>query len=254
MKKSRTKLSIIIPVRNEGKNISNMIIALNTLKISKQILIIYDFSNDDTLPVVNKLSKQYDNLILVQNKLGKGVANAIRSGINKSESDYILILAADDMGPIKSIKDMVYLMDQGCDFVSCTRYCYGGKRDNDSFLQKVFSRTGNKLFNLLSGSVFTDLTTGFKMFRSSIFDKLKIESDSLSWSIVFEMAIKAQSAGMKLGEVPVRSSDRKHGKSTFRLGPWFKEYVKWFFWGITHLHGKKVKKPMIKIPEYLTKK
>jgi len=62
------------------------------------------------------------------------------------------------------------------------------------------------------------------------------------------MAIKAQAAGMKLGEVPIRSSDRKYGKSTFRLGPWFKEYIRWFFWGLNHLHGKRMKRPMVRIP------
>ena len=121
------------------------------------------------------------------------------------------------------------LMENGCDFVSCTRYAYGGSRDKDSFTQRIFSRAGNKLFKILSGSVFTDLTTGFKMFRKSTLNKIKLESDSISWAIVFEMAIKAQASGMKLGEVPVRSSDRKYGKSTFRLGPWFKEYLRWFF-------------------------
>jgi glycosyltransferase involved in cell wall biosynthesis len=246
MKKSqKIKLSILIPVRNEGKNIERMLKILNSrIRLPMQVLIIYDFPNDDTIPVVKKLARKYKNTKLVQNKFGKGVANAIRMGIKASKGDYILILAADDLGPVYGISDMIILMDKGCDFVSCTRYAYGGRRDNDSFTQKIFSGIGNQIFRSLSGSVFTDLTTGFKMFRKSILKKIKLESDSVSWAIVFEMAIKAQAAGMRLGEVPIRSSDREHGKSTFRLGPWFKEYIRWFFWGVNHLHGKRIKKPM----------
>lgn len=254
MKKSQEiKLSILIPVRNEGKNIERMLKALNNIKLPMEVAIIYDFPDDNTIPVVKKFAKKSKNIKSVQNKFGKGVANAIRAGIKASRGDYILILAADDLGPVNGISDMVMLMENGCDFVSCTRYAYGGSRDKDSFTQRIFSRAGNKLFKILSGSVFTDLTTGFKMFRKSTLNKIKLESDSISWAIVFEMAIKAQASGMKLGEVPVRSSDRKYGKSTFRLGPWFKEYLRWFFWGVQHLHGKKTNKPIVRIPKSIAK-
>jgi len=250
MKNSKVKLSILMPVRNEGKNIERMLKVLNSkVRLPIQVLIIYDSPSDDTIPVVNRLARKYKNTKLVRNTMGKGVANAIKTGIKASEGAYILILAADDIGPIFGIHDMVVLMDQGCDFVNCTRYAYGGRRDRDSLAQKIFSETGNKLFRLLSGSVFTDLTTGFKMFRRSIFNKIRLESNSVSWAIVFEMAIKAQSAGMKLGEVPVKSSDRKRGKSTFKLGPWFKEYLKWFFWGLKNLHAEKINKPIVRIPK-----
>ena len=51
--------------------------------------------------------------------------------------------------------------------------------------------------------------------------------------MTFEMAMKAQLAGWKLGEVPVISIDRLYGgKSTFRLGPWTGEYLRWFVWGV----------------------
>ena len=251
----KIKLSILIPVRNEGKNIEMMLKILNSrVRLLMQVLIIYDTPDDDTIPVVKKLGRKYKNIELVQNKFGKGVANAIRAGIKASEGDYILILAADDLGPINAIHDMTYLMDKGCDFVSCTRYAYGGSRDKDSLTQKIFSGFGNKVFRMLSGSVFTDLTTGFKMFRRSMLKKIKLEFDSISWAIVFEMAIKAQAAGMKLGEVPVKSSDRKYGKSTFKLGSWLKEYLKWFFWGLEHLHNIKVSKPLVSIPKNIATK
>jgi hypothetical protein len=50
------------------------------------------------------------------------------------------------------------------------------------------------------------------------------------------MSIKAQMLGLKLGEVPIISIDRLYGgTSTFRLGPWVKEYLRWFWWGIRNL-------------------
>jgi hypothetical protein len=46
------------------------------------------------------------------------------------------------------------------------------------------------------------------------------------------MAIKAQHMNLKLGEVPLVSIDRLFGgQSSFRLGSWVREYLRWFLWG-----------------------
>ena len=39
--------------------------------------------------------------------------------------------------------------------------------------------------------------------------------------------------GYKITEFPLKSVDRLFGgSSTFKLGPWVKEYLKWFVWGL----------------------
>lgn len=250
MKNSKVKLSILMPVYNEGVNIEIMLKILSAVvDIPHEILIVYDFPEDNSVPVVKRLQKKYNNIKLVHNKIGKGAANAIKAGINVAKGSYILLFAVDEVGPVLAINDMMMLMDNGCDLVSCTRYAYGGRRLGGSAVGKTLSKIGNKFFHLLSGSVFSDTTTGIKMFRKDIFDKIKIESKPVGWAVVFELAIKAQALGLKLGEVPIVSIDRLYGgKSTFSLGPWFKEYLRWFFWGIKHLHNKKIKKPIVKIP------
>lgn len=249
MKDSKIKLSILMPVRNEGANIEIMLKILSAvIEIPYEILIVYDFPDDDSIPVVKKLKNKY-NVKLVHNKLGKGVGNALKSGVKASTGKYILIVAVDELGPVLAINDMVELMDEGCDLVSCTRYAYGGRRLGGYLIERILSRIGNRLFCFLSGSVFTDSTTGEKMFRKPLFDKIKLEAKPIGWAVVFELAIKAQALGLKLGEIPIVSIDRLYGgKSTFSLGSWFKEYLKWFFWGIKHLHNKKIKKPIIRIP------
>lgn len=248
--KSSTKLSILMPVRNEGVNIEIMLKILHAVvEVPHEILIVYDSPDDDSIPVVNKLKITYNNVRLVHNMLGKGVANAIKAGVNSAKGEYILIFAVDEVGPVLAIKDMVALMEQGCDLVSCTRYAYGGRRLGGSVLESIISRIGNRMFRIISGSVLTDSTTGIKMFRKSIFEKIKIEAKPVGWAVVFELAIKSQALGLKLGEVPIISIDRLYGgKSTFSFGPWLKEYLKWFFWGARHLHGSKIKKPIVRIP------
>lgn len=249
-RKSPLKLSILMPVRNEGINVEMMLRILNAvIDVKYEILIIHDTTDDDTIPVIKKVQPKLKNIRLILNNFGRGVPNAIKAGVNSVRGEYILIFAVDDAGPALAINDMIKLLDEGSDFVSCTRYSYGGRRLGGSWIEGMFSRVANRLFNQLSGSVLTDSTTGFKMFKKTFFDKIIIESNPKGWAVVFELAVKAQAAGLKLGEVPIVSIDRLYGgKSTFSLGPWTREYLRWFIWGVVHLYGKKPPSNKVKIP------
>jgi hypothetical protein len=199
--------------------------------------------------------KERPNLRLVYNDLGRGVTNALRAGVAAAEGEYILIFAADEVGPVLGIDDMLGLMDEGCDFISCTRYAHGGRRLGGSLIGGILSRLANRLFHLLCGSVLTDSTTGIKMFRKPIFEELALESKPVGWVVAFEMAIKAQLAGLRLGEVPIVSIDRLYGgKSTFRLGPWFVEYLRWFLWGLVRMRaqgGRRTRTVRVREPFWL---
>ena len=71
------------------------------------------------------------------------------------------------------------------------------------------------------------------MFRPELFERLQLEAQPVGWAVAFEMGIKAQLAGLRLGEVPIVSIDRLYGgKSTFQLGSWTAEYLRWFVWGL----------------------
>lgn len=245
------KLSIIIPVRNEGVNLKLLLkILISVLEFPHEILVVYDSQEDDSIPVVKKLQKSYSNIKLIHNILGNGVANAIKSGIKESFGDYLLIFAADEIGPVLAIEDMIFLMNKGCDLVSCTRYAYGGKRLGGSLIQAILSKIGNRLFQIIIGTALTDSTTGIKMFRRQIFDQIELESQ-LGWAVLFELTIKSQILQKKLGEVPIISIDRLYGgKSSFRVYPWLKEYTKWFIYGLLNIRSiKKKQEIMIRIPQ-----
>jgi len=250
MDKPKLKLTILIPVRNEGGNIKVMLKILKAvINVSYEALIVYDSYDDDAISIVQSMQPYCNQVKLVYNNFGKGVVNAIKAGIKASSGEYILLLAVDDLGPVIAIEEMISLLDEGCDLVSCTRYAYGGRRLGGSFTEGVLSRFGNELFRILSGSMLTDATTGLKLFRKQILDQITLESNPVGWAVVFELAIKAQLAGMRIGEVPVVSIDRLYGgKATFSLVPWFKEYLRWFLWGVKNLRRSKNKpKIMVKM-------
>jgi dolichol-phosphate mannosyltransferase len=230
-------LSILLPVRNEGINLRIMVKLLKAVvEVPHELLIVYDFPEDDSIQVIRDMENDWANLRLVHNQRGRGVVNAIQSGVEAAVGDYVLLFAADEIGPLLAIEDMLALMREGCDIVSCSRYAHGGRRLGGSIIGGVLSRFANRLFHRLSGCVLSDATTGIKLFRRSLFPTLHLEAKPVGWAVTFEMAMKAQLAGWQLGEVPVISIDRLYGgKSTFRLGAWTAEYLRWFIWGCRNL-------------------
>lgn len=235
------KLSVLIPVRNEGINLRIVLKILQVVvDVPHEILVVHDDEGDDGVPVVFEFNKRNPGVRLVHNQLGPGVANAIKAGVEAARGEYILIFAVDEVGPVLAIEAMLGLMDQGCDLVSCTRYARGGRRLGGSRIQGALSRTANKLFRWVSGMALTDATTGIKMFRRSIFRRFTLEAAPRGWAVAFELAIKAQLAGLTLGEVPIVSIDRLYGgTSTFTVWPWMYEYTKWFLWGTRELWRSK---------------
>ena len=230
-------LSILLPVRNEGENLSIMLRVLRSaIEIPHEVIVITDTPSDTSIPIVQQVSARYAEVRHVGNRLGPGVAHAIRAGIEASRGQYILIFAADEIGPVISVDRMLNLMSEGWDVVSVTRYAKGGRRLGGSLLQAILSRTANNVFRWLTDFPLTDATTGVKMVRRELFDRIEFESNPVGWAVAFEMSIKFFCLGLRMTEVPIVSIDRLYGgKSSFRAASWSNEYWRWFMYGLREI-------------------
>ena len=90
------KLSIIIPAYNEEKTISKVIgkVGKTRLKnIKKEIIIVDDFSTDNTKNILLSLKKGSMRILFHKRNQGKG--SAIRTGLKHATGDIVLIQDAD---------------------------------------------------------------------------------------------------------------------------------------------------------------
>lgn len=243
-------LSIVMPVRNDGINLRTIVKIIEALVTTRhEIIVVYDSPDDDAIPAVAELQKQFTDLFPVHNTRGRGVVKALTAGIEIARGEYVVTYAADDIGPALILDKMVALMDTGCDYLNMTRYERGGRCFGGSVVEKILSRTANKSFQYFSASVFTDCTMGFKMFRRSIFPAFELSNRHAGWSFAFEMAIKAQLLGVRVGEVPVVSINRPYeGKSTLNLREWVKAYLRWYLYGVRRLHVLKARPKLMLFP------
>lgn len=248
-------LSVVVPVRDETTSLKIMIkfMAAN-LEFEYEVLVVYDDPEDASVAALEEIRRTETNVRGILNGAGPGACNAIRAGLAEATGRYALIFVADDITPILAIPHMVALMNEGCDFVSMTRYAHGGRRFGGSRIGHFLSWTGNSAFRVFTGNVLSDCTCGGKMFRRELFEVLLTDSRQQGWGVIFEMAIEAQRMRLRLGEVPSVSTDRLFGgKSTFQAASWTLNYLDAFLTGLRKLPPRPfTSKPkvMVRFPEY----
>ena len=239
---TKKEISIILPIHNEKDSLPIMVRLLeSSIKFDKEILIVHDSKNDNALEVASELSKEFNNVHVIHNNIAKGVKFAVDAGVSNAKYDTIIIFAVDEIFPIIAIDKMLdLLINNNLDFVSGTRYSKGGSRLGGSFIGSVFSIAANKIFKLITKIPFSDCTTGIKMMKKDVWNDVDLQAQPIGWAYSFELAIKVYLKGYKIDEYPLKSVDRLFGgSSTFKFGPWLKEYLKWFFWGIKKIRHEK---------------
>lgn len=90
-------LSIIIPCYNYAERITYAIESVvSQISPNDELIIIDDGSTDNTLHVLETLSKRFPGTLHVFKQKNSGAGSARNKGIEKSQGDYVLFLDADD--------------------------------------------------------------------------------------------------------------------------------------------------------------
>ena len=229
------EVDFVMPVYNEGANVGHALaeIALR-VPLRKRVLVVYDFDEDNTLPVVRALQPSYPGLELVKNTLGKGVLNAIRAGIAATRAEVVIITMADLSDDVSVAPEMVRLIrDEGFDVVCASRYMRGGRQVGGPRLKKFLSRMAGISLHWLTGLPTHDATNAFRAYRRSVLQETAIESRG-GFEYSLEITAKAFAAGRRITEVPSTWSDRSEGQSRFKLRAWLPHYLRWYGYALTH--------------------
>ena len=164
-------LTIAVPVYEEAENIEKLVRTVEALvRLPHELAIIYDHDEDNTLPVARALESEFPNIKLMKNRFGngKGVVNAVRTGLYGTSSDYVCIMTADSTDPPDAVARMYSLARQGYDLVSASRYSKGGKKYGGPWFQTILSKWGNAVFQALTGFPIGDPTYSLKMYSRGL--------------------------------------------------------------------------------------
>jgi glycosyltransferase involved in cell wall biosynthesis len=224
-----SQLDIVIPVYNEGRNITGVLRALaREVKTPARVLICYDFDGDDTLPAIRGNPDAHRGLPVefVRNP-GRGAHAAVMAGLAASTAPQVVVYPADDDFNAGIIDRMVALARQGCDVVCASRFMPGGSMAGCPWLKAALVRTAAFTLHRLARLPTHDPTSGFRLFSRRVVDGIAVESDrGFCYSI--ELLVKAHRLGWRIGEVPARWFERTHGTSRFRVLRWLPAYLRWY--------------------------
>jgi glycosyltransferase involved in cell wall biosynthesis len=225
------QLTIIVPVHNEGVNFRPLWKELtSSVSVPFTALVVYDFDEDDTRPVVNEVIAAGEQRIrLVKNSVRPGVVGAIRTGFEETGDGPVLVVMADLSDDLTQVPQMLKLYQQGCDLVAGSRYMKGGQTVGGPWLKQNLSRMAGKSLHWLRGLPTRDATNAFKLYDSRMVRSFRIESRG-GFELNLELTVKAFLAGYRIEEVPTVWRDRTAGRSRFRLWGWLPHYLKWYLY------------------------
>ena len=143
LKEKKNKYLLIIPVINEGKNIIDLLNKIYLLSIPKiiDIVIIDGGSTDNSLNVQYLLNKGVSGLIIkrAHGKLSSQlrIAYSISSAMGYQG---VITIDGNNKDEPDAIKDFIYSLDNGYDFVQGSRFVKNGKHLNTPFLRYLAIR------------------------------------------------------------------------------------------------------------------
>lgn len=210
--RAKPGISVFFPAYNDGGTIASMVlsalIVLRELTPDYEVIVVNDGSSDYTGEVLDELGKRYERVRVIHHEKNKGYGGALRTGFASATKDYVFYTDGDAQYDVRDLRSLWVAMGERVDVVNG----YKVSR-SDPIYRKVIGRMYHWLAKLAFGLRLRDVDCDFRLIRSSVFDKVHLESDS--GVICVEMMKKIQDAGFKIVEVPVRHYPRAYGGSQF---------------------------------------
>jgi len=235
------KLSIIIPLYNEPETILSVLDHLLKLSLpsfveSREIIIVDDCSTDASRKNVEQYGLLHPEIILLHHEKNMGKGRAVKTGIEKSSGDVILIQDADlELSP-SDIPAMLNAMNElNIEFVNGSRYLHGVVRPLASYRRYLVNKFFTFLTSVLINVRLTDMACGYKLFTRSLYNKINLRENRFGFEA--ELIIKAlRDKRNNVAEVPVKYFPRREGEGKkLKLSDGFKILWTIFKYGILRI-------------------
>ena len=199
------KLSVVIPVYNEKKTLSELICRVEAVKLEKEIIIVDDASTDGTRDLLKKYEERERFKVIYQSKnAGKG--SALRAGFDKAEGEIIIVQDADlEYDPKEYPLLIEPILDGRADVVYGSRF-QGGTHRVFFFWHYVGNKVLTTLSNMCTNLCLTDMETGYKVFRRTVLDSFILKCNRFGFEP--EFTSKVARHAFRIYEVPISYSGR----------------------------------------------
>lgn len=211
------KLSIIIPVYNEEKTVTNVLKKVAKVRfkgIVKEIIVVDDGSKDKSLTKIK--SAKIKTIKIFSHKTNQGKGAAVRTGIRKATGDYIVIQDADLEYDPEDIKKLLLPVQQGK-----AKVVYGTRLNrlpdfsrDERTPQFFFHYVGNKFLSLVTSILYfhwvSDMECCYKLFPRKALQGTVLRARGFEFEP--EITAKLLKKGYKMTEVSISTNPRGYSE------------------------------------------
>ncbi|MBU1699582.1 MAG: glycosyltransferase family 2 protein [Candidatus Eisenbacteria bacterium] len=201
-------VSIVIPTYNEKESLQALHSALTDVLIKTdstyEIIFVDDGSNDDSVVVLEELSRMDAHLRVISLRRNFGKSAALAAGFDTARGEIIVTMDSDLQDDPREIPDMIKMLEN-YDLVS------GWKQKRRDPISKVWpSRLYNSVTSIVTGIKIHDFNCGFKAYRREVVEQLELHGELHRF-----IPVLAARQGFSIGEKAVIHHRRRFGTSKF---------------------------------------
>ncbi len=203
-------ISVIIPVYNEEKTISEIVEKVLKQEITiHEIIIVDDNSSDGTQNKIKEISSKYKIIKSYFKKSNQGKGSAIKKGIEMVTGDIVIFQDADlEYNPEDYKKLIIPFKETDAQVVYGTRFLGGNYARLHFFWHYVANKILTLFCNILTNLNMSDMETGYKLFKSETLKSLNLKENS--FGIEPEITVKLSNKKSIFYEVPISYQGRSY--------------------------------------------
>jgi glycosyltransferase involved in cell wall biosynthesis len=216
----------LICAYNEERTCADVI--KKTLKFVDKVIFVNDGSTDKTLEVVESELGKDRRVIILTHKINRGKGQALMTGFDKflkEKGDNVITIDADGQSNPSEIPNLLMLAEKKiADIVIGSRYTR--KRPKIPFIRVVLNVLVNMLMVLISGSFYSDLSSGFRCYSNESIRKMLPELKIEGYGIEADTLRVASLKGLSVAVIPVSVTYGTGKKSNLvKMGKSYAEFA-----------------------------
>jgi glycosyltransferase involved in cell wall biosynthesis len=216
------RFTLLVPAYNEQDTIEDVLRRAGALDLDAELLVVDDGSTDGTVSAVERVQADLgDRVRLLRHERNRGKGAAVRTGIQASRGEFLVIQDADLEYDPRDIPKLVGPLLEGvADVVYGTRLRGGEPQRAHLFWHYAGNRFLSLLTNVLFNTTISDMEVGYKAFRGDMIRGIELSSNGFG----FEPEITAKllrQGSVRLYEIPISYYGRTYAegkKITWRDG------------------------------------
>lgn len=209
---NKLSISVFFPCYNDEKSIS--ILVSDAFRVLKnicndyEVIVIDDYSTDNSRKVLEKIQKKFKNLKLIFHKYNQGYGGTLKSGFKSALKDLVFYTDGDGQYDVKELPILYSLMTRDVNFINGIKMVR-----NDPNYRVVIGNLYSFIARWLFWLPIYDVDCDFRLIRRSLVKKIGLTANS--GAVCIELVKMAQRAGGKFRQVTIHHFQRKYGSSQF---------------------------------------